>query len=329
MSPTRTFLFIPIRALLACVAAVTLALALAACGGGEEKKKSSGGGAQAGNQIQKVSSPPPDTITIGSKNFEEQVLLGEIYGQALEQAGFKVKKDLNLGDAQVSYKALKRGNIDMYPEYMGTALTNFYKKKTDEVPKEVKPAHELLAQEAKADKVTALAPTKFENDYAPTMLTKKADELGIKTLSDLGPKSKDLRLAGFAECEQREDCLIGLTRTYGIKPKEFVSTEEKRPVLDNDQADIVLFFSTDGELTLKQYKRIEDDKGFFPPYNISMLVRDDAIEKLGPEGQKVIEQVQAPLDEKIMQELNSRIVLDKKKEAEVATEYLKEAGFIK
>lgn len=326
MSPTRTFL--PNRALLACVAAVILALTLAACGGGEEEKKSGGGGAQADNQIQKVASPPPDTITIGSKNFEEQVLLGEIYGQALEQAGFKVKKDLNLGDAQVSYKALQRGNIDMYPEYMGTALTNFYKKKAANVPKEVPEAYELLKTEAKADKVTALPQTKFENDFAPTMLTKKADELGVKTLTDLGPKSKDLRLAGFPECEQREDCLIGLKRTYGIDPKEFVSTEEKRPVLDNDQADIVFFFSTDGELTLKQYKRIEDDKGFFPPYNISMLVRDDAIEKLGPEGQKVIEQVQAPLDEKIMQELNSRIVLDKKKEADVATEYLKEAGFI-
>jgi glycine betaine/choline ABC-type transport system substrate-binding protein len=322
------------RSVLAACTAALMVFAISACGGEGGGSGGGGGGGGGGGAAAKTIQPVPDaasrgTITVGSKNFPEQVLLGNIYGQALEKAGFKVKTDLDLGDAQVSYKALQGGNIDLYPEYMGTALTNFYKQKATQVPKDVQGAYQVLKTEAKKEKVTALSPTPFEDDFAPTMLKTKADQMGINTLSDLGPKSKDLRFAGFPECEQREDCLIGLKRAYGIEPKEFISTEEKRQPLDTDAADVVFFFSTDGELTLPKYKRIQDDKKFYPPYNVSVLVRDPAVKKLGPEGQKVIDQVEQPLTEAVMQELNSRVTLDKKKESEVATEYLKESGFIK
>src|SRR4051794_31170668 len=127
------------RGLVALLALLALTLVLAACGG--DDKSSSSGSAKSdatpskdsGTTIKKDSANASKTITVGSKNFDEQYILGEIYAQALEAAGFKVKKQLDLGSEQIAFKALKDGTIDAYPEYTGTALTSFYKVKTDDV----------------------------------------------------------------------------------------------------------------------------------------------------------------------------------------------------
>jgi len=319
------------RSILAPVA-VLASLTLAACG--EQQGGGGGGGAPEGagapgQAIQRVPNAPQQEITVGSKDFEEQFILGEIYAQALRAAGYKTKTDLDLGDAQTAYKALQGGEIDMYPEYLGTALTSFYDVKPEDVPSETDPAYQQTKQAAAKDKVAALTPTPFQNTFAPTMLTEEANRLGIATLSDLGAKGDDLSYAGFPEFEQRADGLPGLEQTYGIKPKDFVGTEEKTEVLGQDEADVVNFFSTDGELTLPKYKALTDDKMFFPRYNVSLLVGEDATRAIGPQGMKVIEQVQKPMTEEVMQELNSRVVLDKEQPEKVAAAYLKESGFVK
>ncbi len=100
-------------------------------------------------------------------------------------------------------------------------------------------------------------------------------------------------------------------------------------MLDNGSSDVLFGFTTDGELTTGKYAILDDDKQLFPPYNVSLLIRNDALKKIGPEGQKVIEDVQKPLTEKVMGELNSRVVLDKQEPEKVAADYLKEAGFVK
>ena len=151
----------------------------------------------------------------------------------------------------------------------------------------------------------------------------------LKNTSELKGKESKLKISGFPECKQRTDCLLGVEKTYGLKFAEFVASEQKYDVLDNGSADVIFGFTTDGELTTGKYVTLEDDKSLFPPYNISFLIKDEALKKIGPEGQKVIEEVQKPLTEKVMGELNSRVDLDKQEPEEVAAAYLKEAGFAK
>ena len=133
----------------------------------------------------------------------------------------------------------------------------------------------------------------------------------------------------FPECKQRIDCLPGIEKTYGLKFKKFIASQQQYGALDNGSAQVLFAFTTDGALTTGKYVLLDDDKKLYPPYNVSFIIRDDALKKIGPEGQKVIAQVQKPLTEKVMRELNSRVDLDKKKPEQVAQEYLKEEGFIK
>ena len=126
------------------------------------------------------------TITVGSKNFAEQYILGEIYAQALEAAGFTVKKQLDLGSEQVAYKALKGGEVDAYPEYTGTALTSFFEVKTDDVPRTPQAAFEQVKEDCAKDDITALPQTPFENTFRLAIDQGDAEKLGNpKTISEL------------------------------------------------------------------------------------------------------------------------------------------------
>ena len=300
-------------------------------------KATAGGGGSASSEPaggKLIESDPPNgskSITVGSKNFDEQFILGEIYAQALEAAGFKVDKKLNLGSEQIAYKALKSGQVDAYPEYTGTSLTSFFDVKIDDVPKDADEAYELAKEEYAKQDITALERTQFENTYRVATTTEKQKSLlkGAKTLSEVAalPNAGDLSLAGFPECRQRTDCLLGLKGTYGWTP-EFVSDEGKYEPINKDRSDLGFVFSTDGELNTGKYAVVEDDKGLFPPYNISFGIRNDALEKIGPKGEEVLLAVQEPLTEEVMQELNSRASIDKEEPSAVAEAYLKESGFI-
>ena len=320
--------------ILALLAVLCLGLAFAACGGEEEPAStpsgSGGGGESSGNEIQPVAgAESKPVITVGSKNFTEQFILGEIYSQALEAAGFKVKKQLNLGSELIAFKALKGGRIDAYPEYTGTALTSFFDVKTADVPRDAQQAYEDAKAGFAENDITALAPTPFENTYRLGMTKEKAAEVGNpKVISDLADKAADLSITGFPECKQRQDCLLGVQDAYGLKFGEFVSSEQKYQVLDSGDADVAFVFTTDGDLASGEYVVLDDDKSFFPPYNVTFNVRNEAMQNLGPEGQKVIEMVQKPLTEKVMQELNARVDVDKQQPEEAAKAYLEGAGFL-
>jgi glycine betaine/choline ABC-type transport system substrate-binding protein len=326
-----------IHPIIALLAVLCLGLAFAACGGDDESSSTgggsnSGGGSSesAGTEIQKVDgAESKPAIKVGSKNFTEQYILGEIYSQALQAAGFKVDKQLDLGSELIAYKALQAGKVDAYPEYTGTALTSFFGVKTADVPRDANQAYEDTKKGFAEKQITALAPTPFENTYRLGMTKEKAQEIGNPTkISDLTDKASDLSISGFPECKQRQDCLLGVQDAYGLKFKKFVTSEQKYQVLDSGAADVAFIFTTDGDLASGKYAILDDDKKFFPPYNITFAIRDEALKSIGPEGQKVIEDVQKPLDEKVMQELNARVDVDKQKPEEVAKAYLQSAGFI-
>jgi glycine betaine/choline ABC-type transport system substrate-binding protein len=317
---------------LAALLALFVAVALSACGSDDSSSSSSSQKAtpEAGTQLTKdPANAAKGTITVGSKNFTEQYILGQIYAQTLEALGYKVQKRLNLGSEQIAYKALKSGQIDAYPEYTGTALTSFFNVKTADVPKDPDAAYEQTKTEYAKENLTALPRTPFQNTYRIASTVETAKKYGNpKTVSELFAKAgANTSISGFPECRQRTDCLLGLRDVYGYKGK-FISSEGKFNDLDKGTSELTLAFSTDPQLALTdKYVGYEDDKHFFPPYNITFGVRDDAMKKLGPEGEKAILAVQKGLTEQAMRELNRRVELEKQTPEAVAAAYLKESGF--
>jgi glycine betaine/choline ABC-type transport system substrate-binding protein len=319
------------------LAAVVASVALAACGSSSNSNSTSSAAngtqtsSSSSNTIQSSAANKGKTVTIGSKNFTEEFILGEIYAQALQAAGYTVKKQLNLGSEQIAFKAVKSGQVDAYPEYTGTALTSFFGKKATQVPHNDQAAYQQAkAGFAKAN-LTALPPTPFTDSNGVGMLKTKAQKLGITDLSQLAAKSGQLTLYGTPECPQRPDCLLGLQQVYKAKFKKFVSVDPslRHEVLDKGQADASIVYTTDGQLAQGKEVLLKDDKHLFPPYNATLVFRNATLKKLGPDAQKTIALVQKGLTTQAMQELNSRVDIDKQTPAKVATAYLKESGYLK
>lgn len=314
-------------------ALLAMSLGLAACGSSDDSDDGSSGDSTASGQQIEANPANGDTpvLTIGSKNFTEQIVLGEIYAQALEAAGYRVETDLNLGSETVALAALKKGEISGYPEYISTALTSFYDTAPEDVPGDVDGAFEMAAGELEADNVTALPPTPFASANAVGMLTSKAEELGVSKVSDLEGKSQDLTLYGSPECRQRIDCLLGLQQNYGLEFNQFkpVDIGLRYEVLDKGQADLSIVFTTDAQLgSGDKYTILEDDKGVLPAGNVTFLTTPDVIEQAGADYESTIEMVQEGLTEEVMQELDARVDLDKQQPADVARDYLTASGFI-
>jgi len=319
------------RKILVALAALCLMFGLAACGDDEADSGRTGDAATEDGDKAITKDPAnasKGTIAVGSKNFTEQFILGEIYAQTLEAQGFKVRRRLNLGSEQVAFKALKSGSIEMYPEYTGTALTSFFKVKTADVPKDADEAYEQAKAEYAKNNITALERTPFQNTFIIASTKATADKAdNPKTVTDLFANNPDLSISGFPECRQREDCLLGLRSEYGFKGK-FVSSDGKFSDLDGGQSDLTLAFSTDPQLALTdKYTAYEDDKKFFPPYNITLGIRNDTAEKIGQEAVDTLVAVQEGMTEEAMRELNRRVELEKQEPKVVAAAYLKEEGF--
>jgi glycine betaine/choline ABC-type transport system substrate-binding protein len=316
---------------LAALAVLTCTLLLAACGGDDSNDKTSSTGATAAGKITKNSDNAKVKLTVGSKNFTEEFILGEIYAQALQAAGYDVKKDLNYGSEQIAFKALKQGKLDGYPEYLNTALTSFFKVKVTDVPSDAKEAINQSQNEFAKVGLVAFDPAPFSSANAVGMLKKKADELGVKKVSDLEGKSQDLTLYGSPECRQRPDCLVGLQDNYGLKFKKFTPVDIglRYEVLDKGQADLSIIFTTDAQLqTRKDVVILEDDKHAFPPGNPVFVARKSKVDEAGPDMQKTVQLVQKGLTQKILRELNARVDVDRQTPKAVARAYLKEAGYI-
>jgi glycine betaine/choline ABC-type transport system substrate-binding protein len=316
------------RALFALLAAVVLALGVAACDDDDDD----GGGGGSGAKIESNPDNEGVAVTVGSKNFTEQLILGEIYAQGLEAAGYDVKKDLNLGSEQIALEALEQGEIDGYPEYTSTALTSFFNLAPEDVPSDPAEATEQAQADFEKKGLVTFDPAPFNSANAVGLLTSTADELGLEKVSDLEGKSQDLTLYGSPECRQRVDCLVGLQDGYGLEFKSFtpVDIELRYPVLDKGQADLSILFTTDAQLFTDpdKYTILEDDKGVFPAGNPVFVARQETVDRAGPDFQDTIEQVQEGLTLEVMQELNARVDVDQETPEDVATQYLQESGYI-
>jgi glycine betaine/choline ABC-type transport system substrate-binding protein len=318
------------RAAFALIAALVLALGVAACGGGDDDNDTGTSGGNSANLIKSNSANNGIQLTVGSKNFTEEYILGNIYAQALQAAGYDVKTNLNLGSEVIAYKALQDGQISGYPEYTSTLLQSIFGAET--VPADAQAAYAQAQQQLEPKGETAFTPTPFADANAFGMLTSKANELGVTKISELQGKSQDLNLYGSPECRERADCLVGLQDVYGLQFKSFnpVDIGLRYTVLDKGQADASIVFTSDAQLSANpdKYTLLEDDKGIFPSGNVIWVTDQSTVQKAGPDYAATIEKVQKGLTLPVIQELNARVDIDKQDPADVATQYLKETGYI-
>jgi osmoprotectant transport system substrate-binding protein len=318
-------------------AALALVLGAAACGsddnggGGSTSAATTATGAeQPAAAIKHNDANSKVTLTVGSKNFTEQKVLGEIYAQAFSAAGYKVKTALNLGDEKTALKALKTGQISGYPEYTGTALLSFLNVPAAKLPSDEGQAYDQVKAGMAKDGIEAFPPTPFTSSNEVGLLKKKADALGVTKISDLKSKASQLTLYGSPECRTRRDCLLGLEQVYGLHFKKFVPVDidQRHEVLTSGQADLSIVFTTDPQIKRNDEVLLEDDKGMFPPYNSTFLMKQSVADKAGPDLATTIDAVNKNLTADVMQELNARVDLDKDTPEQAAQAYLKQFKLI-
>lgn len=268
------------------------------------------------------------TIKIGSKNFTEQFILGEIYAQALEGAGYPVDRKLNLGGTLVAFEALKSGDIDLYPEYTGTALMDIL----DGEPLGDGDAVYEVVKDGMAEKdIEVLDRTQFNNTYVLVTTEEVAEKHSLETLSDLSKVAPDLRFALIPEFGEREDGLPGLQKEYGgfdFKTAQLFEIGLKYRALTTGQVDVTIGFGTDGQIAGYDLVALKDDKNFWPPYHAAPLVRESVV-KEHPEVAEILNKVNSLLTDEVMASLNWKADGDEKQEpSKIAKEFLKENGII-
>jgi len=269
------------------------------------------------------------SIKIGSKNFTENLILGEMYALALENNGYKVERKLNLAGTLVAHEALKKGEIDLYPEYTGTGLINIMQEKPLSDAKEV---YDKVAKFYKEQfNLVWLTPSNANNTQALAVSKKVSDAYGIKTITDLQKNAANIRLAAVPEFEEREDGLLGLKRVYGdfpFKTMKLFDYGVKYQVVLNDEADLTVAFATDGELTNPELVVLQDDKKLWPPYYLAPVIRQEILDK-DPNVRQVLDEISSKINDQTMQQLNAEVDIKKREYTEVAKEFLEQQMLLK
>jgi osmoprotectant transport system substrate-binding protein len=262
------------------------------------------------------------TVTIGDKNFPEQYVLGALYAQALKAKGYTVKLRDNIGSSEITWKALKAGNIDLYPEYTGTLLTAIAKRTKS--PTSAKGAYASAKSYASTQGFTLLNATPFSD--SDVLVTKKAfaqkNKLG--SIADLKKLGKKVKLGGPPEFATRLQALPGLKKAYGINPTfKPVAIGIAYKAIDGNQVDVQNVFTTDGQLASGKYTALKDPKGVFGFQNVAPVVNKKVLATQGRAFSDTINAVSKLLTLKAIQTLNKAVVIDKRTPTSVAKAFLK------
>ncbi|GAC1623643.1 MAG: glycine betaine ABC transporter substrate-binding protein [Vulcanimicrobiaceae bacterium] len=266
-------------------------------------------------------------IAVGSKDFTEELILGEMYALILEQNGFSVDRKLGLGGTQVAMAALQRGDIDLYPEYTGTALlTQVKASPSKDATANYQTVKSFYASHYKLD---WLASSPFNNTQALATSHAVAQRYSLRTLSDLSVAAPQLRLGAIPEFVKRADALPGLRKAYGgfaFKDIKLFEIGLKYKALESGHVDVVVAFGTDGQIAVDNLLVFEDDKHFWPSYNVAPVVRTSVLETY-PAIATHLDKLAPLLTDSIMRGLNAEVDGAKKEPKDVAAEFLKTHGF--
>jgi glycine betaine/choline ABC-type transport system substrate-binding protein len=261
-----------------------------------------------------------DAIRVGSKNFTEQVILGEIAAQALEAAGFSVERRFDLGGTFVCHEAIVSGELDLYPEYTGTAFTAVLKEKPVADPARVR---DTVAREyARRWKLAWLPPLGFENTFALVMRGDAARRLKIAKISDLA-RHPELTPGFGYEFVERADGWTGLAAAYGLaftaRPRE-MDLGLLYAALEQRRVDVVAGNSTDGLIAAMDLSVLEDDRRYFPPYEAAFLAREAIVRDAG--ARRALERLSGAISAGAMRRMNAAVDRDRRAPREVAGEFL-------
>lgn len=267
-------------------------------------------------------------VRVGSKNFTEQLILGELMAQLVEaRTDLEVVRQLNLGGTMIAHGALVTGDIDLYAEYTGTALSAVLDEPVVADPEEAY-ARVAAAYGGRFDLVW-LAPFGFNNTYAITMRAADAAGQGIESISGLAPIAGELRAGWTAEFSERPDGYPGLAERYGF---EFGSVRDldaalMYEALAADEVDVISAFATDGRIAAYNLRPLQDDRNFFPPYYAAPVVRSETLES-HPELVEVLGTLAGRLPDETMQRLNLEVDQEGRSPADVAREFLVAEGLV-
>jgi osmoprotectant transport system permease protein len=268
------------------------------------------------------------TVRIGSKNFTEQLILGELMAQLLEgRTNLSVKRRFNLGGTMICHGSLENGEIDIYAEYTGTALTAVLGEPVVTDPEAVYAT--VRREYEQRFRATWLRRLGFNNTYAITVRKADAERNGWRRVSDLLPAARSLRAGFTAEFSERPDGYPGLRDTYGLA---FGEVRDLDPALMYEaiargQVDVICAFATDGRIAAYELQPLEDDEHFFPPYDAAPVVRTEVLRK-HPEVREALAPLAGLLDDATMQRLNYQVDGKKRRPREVVREFLTEEGLL-
>ena len=271
---------------------------------------------------------PRSRVVVGSKNFTEQVILGEIVAGLLEGRGYAVDRRLNLGGTALCHAAVLSGELDVYVEYTGTSLTDILKQPAVSDPgaalRQVREGYRALG-------LTVGDPLGFNNTFALVVRRDDAEHKGLQRISDLASHARELRVGLFGEFLERQDGLPGLLRTYGfnlgVRPRE-MDLGLLYQALQQRQVDVVVGSATDGLIAALDLVVLEDDRHYFPPYDAVPVVRAQSMaryEGLAP----ALAWLGGRIDEAAMRRMNYAVDGEHRAPAAVARDFLEATGGVR
>ena len=260
-------------------------------------------------------------VRVGSKNFSEQVLLGEIVALSLEAGGVKVDRRFNLGGTFICHRAIVSGELDLYPEYTGTAFTAILSQKPVSDPRAVRAS--VDSEYAKRWDLVWSPPLGFDNTFALVVRGEDARRLSLAKISDLASHPEFKPGFGY-EFVEREDGWKGLARAYGLEFRQRPAEMDLGllyPALASGQVDVVAGNSTDGLIAAMNGAVLEDDRRYFPPYEAAFVVRGPLF-RADARVRAALGKLGGTLDAPAMRRLNAAVDRDKRRPEEVAREFL-------
>jgi len=259
-------------------------------------------------------------VQIGSKDFTENLILGELYALALEDHGIPVQRRLGLSSAVV-HEALIRGDVDLYPEYTGTGLLTVLQLPLETDPQKV---FDIVKEEyAQQFNVVWLDKSPANNSQGIVVTREVSERYNITTISDFQREAHNLRFASQGEFDVREDALPLLREVYGpidFRSSTIFDNALKYEVLRSGQADAAPAYTTEGQLTDPDFVLLIDDRQAWPPYNIAPIIRAEALEAF-PEITALLNELSASLSSETMTELNAKVDIEGQDFADVARDY--------
>ena len=310
------------------IVAVVAALALCACGSSSSPGTSSVASTTTSGSTPRGPGVGKPAVTIGTKNFTEELILGQLYAQALRAKGFSVRLKNDIGASEVVHRQLEAGQIDGYPEYTGTILSVLAHDSSRPPSAGVAYARAAAFERRQGDALLAMAPA-TDTDVVITKPT-FASQHHLSTLADLARLGSAAALAGPPEFKTRFNGLVGLEQVYGVRNLGFIPVKigDQYSALDDGRAQLAAAFTTDGQLSQGGYALLADPKNIFGFQNVTFVVRAATLAREGPAFAQTINAVSAKLSTQALRVMNAAVVLDQQSPDAVARQFLGANGLV-